>query len=213
MANFNNAAAAAVAPSYASTSQPRRSMWGDVQTATQTAPGIWSVTTAGHGGIVLSPARNAMVPACLRRANAQYEEDGEYAAVVFAFPDHFSAREIEVAHQSLRDWRATEWEALTGEKLTPETSKQRAEAFWARHANSWVATSAFGSWAHWVPDGMVGVFARKGNPQSAEHLAAEFRCFLIPGAEYRAPRFVVDPDRHEEVPVPAEPTRAKDRAA
>lgn len=55
--------------------------WGDAQTADEVAPGISSVTCAGHGGYKLSPERNKMIPPSLRNASGWYEEDNEWAKV------------------------------------------------------------------------------------------------------------------------------------
>jgi hypothetical protein len=56
--------------------------WGEVQTSEILAPGIVEVTTASHGGIWLSPERNAEVPNAVKRETfcenglyGWYEED------------------------------------------------------------------------------------------------------------------------------------------
>jgi hypothetical protein len=64
---------------YRSCPCPARSRWGPIQTKSELAPGVWSVSTAGHGGIKLSRERNAAVPAYLRREGGWYEEDCEWA--------------------------------------------------------------------------------------------------------------------------------------
>ena len=81
--------------------KPRYSPWGAVQTAEELAPGIWSVSTAGHGGIMLSPSREADMPAHLAGARhygevACYEEDCEWALVALAYPEAFN---------TLREWQ------------------------------------------------------------------------------------------------------------
>ncbi len=67
------------------------SPWGPVQHQRIIAPGITQVSTAGHGGILLSPERQNAMPAALRRLHASYEEDCEWALVALAFPDEFEA--------------------------------------------------------------------------------------------------------------------------
>ena len=51
---------------FASTPRPETSPWGPVQQADQLAPGIWSVMTASHGGLLLSDARQTAMPDALR---------------------------------------------------------------------------------------------------------------------------------------------------
>ena len=62
--------------------------WGRAQTAEQLAPGLVSVTTAGHGGIWVAPDRRA----ALGSRKAWYEEDCEWAKVAKVYPDDFEAR-------------------------------------------------------------------------------------------------------------------------
>ncbi len=50
------------------------------------ADGIRSVSTAGHGGWLLSPERQSKMPEHLRSSDAAYEEDGEFHLVALAFP-------------------------------------------------------------------------------------------------------------------------------
>lgn len=68
---------------------PKTTPWGDPQTTEILAPGIVQFTTASHGGIWLSPERNAQVPARLKRRTflrnglkGWYEEDCD-AEIVF----------------------------------------------------------------------------------------------------------------------------------
>ena len=76
-------------------------MWGEVQTQLKVADGIWSYTTAGHGGFIvdiyLHPelAEYKSVVYRDRRTNeyfpseqhfAPFEEDCEYAKVIWLYP-------------------------------------------------------------------------------------------------------------------------------
>jgi hypothetical protein len=61
---------------------PTTTPWGEPQTTEILAPGIVLFTTASHGGIWLSPERNAQVPMKLKRSTfcqnglrGWYEED------------------------------------------------------------------------------------------------------------------------------------------
>lgn len=113
---------------YNTTPRPYSSPWGLVDHAEQVGPGVWSVGTPSHSGFILSDERNAKVPACIRDARGQYEEDCEWAAVAWTFPDLFKAADVIHARDSLRHWRPDAFEALTGEKATPENSLQRRRA-------------------------------------------------------------------------------------
>jgi hypothetical protein len=73
--------------------------WGESQTVREIAEGITLVTTAGHGGYLLSPARRSAMPDALHAfetfagGNA-YEEDCDWAVVAVAFPEHFDALSV-----------------------------------------------------------------------------------------------------------------------
>jgi len=88
---------------FARTAQPVRSPWGLVQVATETAPGIWFVSTASHGGFIISSQRRAAMPERLRRFPTfcgdplAFEEDMDCLAVVAAWPEHFTAEQVETA--------------------------------------------------------------------------------------------------------------------
>ena len=80
------------------------SPWGKIQTAEVIAPGIVSVTTAGHGGILLSPERFAKMPEKYRDTFAGgrwYEEDCDWAKVAVTFPEHFPATSVEHAKKTI----------------------------------------------------------------------------------------------------------------
>ena len=64
-----------------------RSPWGKIQHVTVLAPGAWSVSTAGHGGIKLDAARNRKVPALVRGERGWYEEDCDWAIPAFVHKD------------------------------------------------------------------------------------------------------------------------------
>ena len=77
---------------YKSTPRPTTSIWGDVQQAMEIAPGIWEVSTAGHGGVLLSSERNKKVPPELIEASfmeqgrsGNYEEDCDISIPMTVF--------------------------------------------------------------------------------------------------------------------------------
>src|SRR5262249_10518127 len=68
--------------------------WGFAQHVFDVAAGITSIQTAGHGGILLSPERRAMMPPAIRDIQTfaggnWYEEDCDSALVALAFPQYF----------------------------------------------------------------------------------------------------------------------------
>jgi hypothetical protein len=90
--------------------------WGPAQHARQLIPGVVIVVTAGHGGALLSPERNALVPAPLRDPEGCYEEDLDIAIPIICFPDAWRAylgtgaeasalleKHVTQAHQALKD--------------------------------------------------------------------------------------------------------------
>lgn len=78
---------AGFSPKFRRAMEDNDSPWGPIVEQEEIAPGIVSVTTGGHGGLVLSPERQAAMPVHLRIDGAGYEEDGEYNLVVLAFPE------------------------------------------------------------------------------------------------------------------------------
>lgn len=77
---------------------PTNTPWGYPDVAVQIAPGIISYSCASHGGIWLSPARNALIPLKHRRAtfNQQgmagwYEEDTDWSVPAMFFQREFNA--------------------------------------------------------------------------------------------------------------------------
>lgn len=86
---------------------PSRSPWGQIDHAKQEAPGIWFVSTPGHGGFLLSAERMAALPAWARFNNAArqknaFEEDCEWALVVLAFQAEFPPDQVLAAQKSVR---------------------------------------------------------------------------------------------------------------
>ncbi|AYJ84698.1 hypothetical protein D3Y57_01005 (plasmid) [Sphingomonas paeninsulae] len=84
---------------------PDHSTWGPPQGGwTRIAAGIYSCSTASHGGYWLSPARLDAMPDTLRAqswngTSPWFEEDCDVLLVVRAFPDLFSAEMREYAEK------------------------------------------------------------------------------------------------------------------
>lgn len=75
------------------------SPWGKVQDSKVLADGITWVSTAGHGGFLLSPARQLEVAAVFPghvpyAGRGAFEEDQDWAIIALVFPDLFKPMDI-----------------------------------------------------------------------------------------------------------------------
>lgn len=180
--------------------------WGASQESRSYGRGVTFYSTASHGGYRVCPTVNRTVPDHLRVESGWYEEDSDWARVALAFPDRFSAEEREAAEQTLKGWAPAAWERQYGRTLAPGESFVRdQELFAAAHVDDLVGIAAVGDWAEGVPAGFVQVTTRVGGRTctSDAHACGGDREFLVPAGEYdqRTPYgFVVDTNRHQEVP-------------
>lgn len=154
---------------FASTPCPEATPWGAPQTRDQLLPGIWHVTTAGHGGMLLSDERQRAMPEVLRSADAAYEEDIDWAAVYLAFETEFRTASkprieihLQLAHDTIKAWRPHDYAAFTGETVTLQDSHvlQKIAAY-EKAIGQYAVVAAYGAWADWVPEGKVGVHAKR----------------------------------------------------
>lgn len=83
---------AVVAPDLSQIKAPTDSPWGAVQSGTRLAHGIWSVSTASHGGVWVCPELLACIPEDVRRVtfNEQgtrgwFEEDADWCIPYLIF--------------------------------------------------------------------------------------------------------------------------------
>lgn len=73
--------------------------WGPSQTVREIAPGITQVSTAGHGGMKLSPSRLSALRAIIPTVSTWgdnspwFEEDCDVCYVALAFPDCFAGQD------------------------------------------------------------------------------------------------------------------------
>lgn len=71
------------------------SPWGTIEEARVIAPGLVSVSTAGHGGYWISAQREERIPAAARspflRQAGWYEEDVDAAVPAYLWPEAFRA--------------------------------------------------------------------------------------------------------------------------
>lgn len=115
--------------------------WGDINEAVEIAPGIVQVFCSGHGGLKISPERNALIPEPIRRRGGIYEEDCDFFIVQRSFPEafrdseaiseHLRGRKLEdivsEADDSVRRWSPDGWEKATGREVQPGESRVRDE--------------------------------------------------------------------------------------
>jgi hypothetical protein len=167
------------------------SYWGPTQTRTEYFPGIESVSTAGHGGFMVSPELNELVDPEWRNDACSYEEDSCWAIVAFTFPHLFTKREMKFANTELVHSYPDAWERLTGKTILPGQSRTRDErAFLAENADKLIVGSAVYSKKY---DGYVECYAQKGGDRTLDP-----QKFLVPSAEYKTRKFgfVIDETRH-----------------
>jgi hypothetical protein len=89
-------------------------IWGEAQTIDRVCDGIVFVTTAGHGGYILTNRMLTRMPAYLRACSftkdGNFEEDCSWCAVVLAFPQSASVlgctaeRAQEIALATLKNY-------------------------------------------------------------------------------------------------------------
>lgn len=154
---------------FTSTPAPVMTLWGTPDTSDQRLPGLWHVTTPSHGGFVLSDERQAAMPASLRLDGIYYGEDVNWSLVVLAFAtelqnagDPLFAIELDLAHQTARNWHPDRYAAFTGKAVEPRDSYV-LRSIRAHEAliGEVVVKAAFGDWAEWVPAGKVGVIGMR----------------------------------------------------
>lgn len=180
------------------------SPWGKVQCLYTLAPGIYSVSTARHGGIKLDREHNARMPDGMRCRGGWYEEDCDWClpfvvfqAEIMAGQDNGACRAILAGEhiKTFREWHPSAFEAWFDVELKLGESYIRDKALWdEEHKADYVVFSASGSWHKTVPDGFVGVLAK--NPATTDVIRK-----LIPAQEYsECGRFsfvVAEPDDYQ----------------
>lgn len=184
--------------------KPLHSPWGPVHEARELAPGIWDVSTAGHGGIKLDPKLNQRIPEYMRRSGGWYEEDVDWSHVATVFPEFFDEKTRRLAERIFLEWRPDMYEQFYKVKLEEGASQTRDLAvLMERHKNNLIARTAFGDWHPQVPEGMVVVYATLGGKGGAAAEAdPESGYFLVPGDEYQRKSwafFVVYPAKHPQI--------------
>jgi hypothetical protein len=206
-----------------------RTPWGSAQWVSHTAPGIVQVSTAGHGGVKLSPERNRAIPVALRVSSGWYEEDCEAGIAVMYHPEGFPNGSDDMdtirdrARQSVIDWFPGKYETAFGVELDTGVSHQKDQWTWGQlHADDESVISARG-FGDDLPEGMVAVTVARGGRLGSGN-ADDERVLLVPGEDYdddanKHPlgkhhgSFVVDPskDYQDITPSPKPPLPPRPR--
>ena len=156
-------------PLFSSTPAPVHTLWDAPQTAEQRLPGVWSVTTASHGGFVLSDERQAAMPEALRGDGNSYEQDVNWSLVILGFEAGFKAASDplfdiarDLAHQTARHWLPHRYSDFTGQVLEPsESHVLKKIALYEAAIGEIGVRAAWGDWADWVPSGKVGLTGQR----------------------------------------------------
>lgn len=149
--------------------KPTETIWGEPIQADQVLPGIWLVTTPSHGGLVLSDQRQEEMPEALKLDERFYEEDCDWSLVYVAFETEFDASDksctpgfLQLAHDTAKCWHPDRMTKHTGEAVPENVSHVlKTRAAYQAAIGEYCTTSAWGDWADWVPEGKVGVVAKK----------------------------------------------------
>jgi len=201
---------------FASSPKPTNSIWGPIIMAEEFLPGVWVVTSASHGGIMLSAHRQAAMPDALQLGTAYYEEDCDWALPVLAFRDEFEAAQpdraswLQLAVDTARCWHPDRYEAFSGEAVPENASRVlRQRAAYKAAIGKYCVTAAWGDWADWVPKGKTGLVACK--VLSIDHLGnakygEERRYALVDKQTYseRGEAFCLEDHEHELIEMPEE---------
>lgn len=190
--------------------------WGISQSVIHIAPGIRSVTTAGHGGVLVSQSKNALIPEYMRNKSGNYEEDCEWCIPALVFESEWriwadstdwtsGEKVMESAWETFKNWHPDAYEKFTGKKLQVGESYNNDERLLkAQLREQFIVAGAWGDWQKDVPKGMVGVLAKR-------HSDGEKIFAFVEKEDYRqrknfhvgkASAFVVDQARHKIVPIP-----------
>lgn len=142
--------------------------WGTPQSVDRICDGAAWVSSAGHGGLVLSPKFNALVPAQARVADGGYEEDVDWsiawlslrkAGVELSLSEKEQLRYDEYALKSLNAYHPDLVKLITGQDPDPDSPalRERRDYARARAEGFFLPISAAGNFDHNpVGEGMVG---------------------------------------------------------
>lgn len=154
------------------------SPWGKIQTVEKIAEGVWFVSTASHGGVKLSRARNAKIPEYMRQKGGWYEEDCHWCFPALIFPDDFPEKWREEAHSTCKNWYPDQYAKWSGKPVTmKESLALRDRDFKQKTHNKFAVRTAWGDWFGKVPKGMVLILCERESDGA-------FAYFLVPSTAY-----------------------------
>jgi len=194
------------------------SPWGEIQEVQAMAPGMDVAYTAGHGGLKLTPERNAEVDPAWRE-DAWYEEDCAWSKAVLTHHADLPEDYVTSAHETARRWYPDEYEAIVGQDparyglqhYRPITAVEphiiADRQFFAARA----ATHDKVQDVRHDPDAYPGMVAvtlsdiPADGRETGTGLASNVRVILIPDAEWNLPSTekltVPKTDRYQSLPV------------
>lgn len=177
--------------------------WGAVQSEKLLAPGITSISTPSHGGILVEKQLNLLIPEYMRSPDGAYEEDIDWSIVATVFPHAFTREQRGHAKEILRHSIPMAYELYYNEVIPPGESHAKDEiAFKILHQNDYIGLAAFGDWHPEVPPGEVVVFAARGGRTANYGIPKDRAYFVVSPDEYeeRSPYgFVIDEERHPRI--------------
>src|ERR1700761_7735189 len=116
---------------------PVQSPWGAVDGGEAVGDGLFSVSTSSHGGMFVPDNLNRTIPEPFRRKDRWYEEDCDYAIVIFFLPKYFTQEQVEQARKVLKCWKWQQWEEHFKEEVPESESSAKASVkFREQHKNS-----------------------------------------------------------------------------
>lgn len=183
--------------------------WGPSQTVKTIIPGITHVTTASHGGILVSPEYQKKIPIYMRSNDGWYEEDCQWSIPYVALehvirnrcPDterELHDKNIAAARETLKHeyWRY--YERFFSTELLPGESMTKDEEQWkVINRREYQVLTAWGDWHEAVPTGMVGLCCQIGGRENLHGLT---RYYLVPAACYTGGHFLPEYSYHRICP-------------
>lgn len=99
--------------------------WGAIQRTDHVGGGLKFVSCSGHGGFLISDARNAGIPEQFRREDGMYEEDCDFMIIGLVYPENVSDL-------------LNKWNPEVEDKYTPEKVRSMA----AKSVANWHTTAS-----------------------------------------------------------------------
>lgn len=171
--------------------------WGRTETFKRFCDDIVFYSTCSHGGFRISSKFKKMIDSGWNRTKVWFEEDCEFAIVVYTFKQYFSDADYISAIDKLKNWYPYEYMNVTGEILTSSDSFIISrDEFNDRHKNDYIVVSAV---FNKDDRNKVDVYAVIGGFNGDRNTTKRF---IVDSDEYCKRNnhgFVIDLNRHEEI--------------